>query len=298
MDTNIEKRNDNELYINISIDKDDYSKEFKEVFHNYKDNVKAKGFRYKNINIDVLFRDLGKKIFNNIINSKISEEFKKIETENKKNNLFLNYPVLIETSYKDKEIMTYNDFNNIKTLNFKYISFTNEISNLEDICKKLKSLNLENLICTEIDKESLFKNSSKLLFSYYISKAITTPVENSAVLLTSTNNEEIVLSVGNTYINNEPLDLLNKKLNDTINININSASDINTNDKILDYINLNGNITPGEKEFKITKIFAKNSHLNIEDIINSLRIFIELRNKFPEKPWLSDFMNINIIHQG
>ena len=80
MDTNIEKRNDNELYINISIDKDDYSKEFKEVFHNYKDNVKAKGFRDKNINIDVLFRDLGKKIFNNIINSKISEEFKKIET--------------------------------------------------------------------------------------------------------------------------------------------------------------------------------------------------------------------------
>ena len=296
MDTNIEKRNDNELYINISIDKDDYSKEFKEVFHNYKDNVKAKGFRDKNINIDVLFRDLGKKIFNNIINSKISEEFKKIETENKKNNLFLNYPVLVETSYKDKEIMTYNDFNNIKTLNFKYISFTNEISNLEDICKKLKSLNLENLICTEIDKESLFKNSSKLLFSYYISKAITTPVENSAVLLTSTNNEEIVLSVGNTYINKEPLDLLNKNLNDTINININSASDINTNDKILDYINLNGNITPGEKEFKITKIFAKNSHLNIEDIINSLRIFIELRNKFPEKPWLSDFMNINIIH--
>ena len=138
MDTNIEKRNDNELYINISIDKDDYSKEFKEVFHNYKDNVKAKGFRDKNINIDDLFRDLGKKIFNNIINSKISEEFKKIETENKKNNLFLNYPVLVETSYKDKEIMTYNDFNNIKTLNFKYISFTNEISNLEDICKKLK----------------------------------------------------------------------------------------------------------------------------------------------------------------
>ena len=267
MEVSIDKKNNSELYININIKKDDYKEEFKNTFHQYKNNINAKGFRGKNINIDVLFRDFGKKIFSNIINNKISEEFKKIESENKSNNLLLNSPILIETTYKDKEITSYDDFNKIEEIELKYISYTNEILKADDIYKKLKPLNIENLSCQEIDLNSMFASCNKLLFSYYIIKENTKAKENNIVLLTDTNNEELVLSVNN----------------------------INTNDEILDYINRHNTITPGEKEYKVTKIFSKNTNLKIEDIINNLENLIKIKDEFVNKPWLSDFLNIDIL---
>ena len=295
MEVSIDKKNNSELYININIKKDDYKEEFKNTFHQYKNNINAKGFRGKNINIDVLFRDFGKKIFSNIINNKISEEFKKIESENKSNNLLLNSPILIETTYKDKEITSYDDFNKIEEIEFKYISYTNEILKADDIYKKLKPLNIENLICQEIDLNSMFASCNKLLFSYYIIKENTKAKENNIVLLTDTNNEELVLSVNNSYIDNIPIDILNKELNDKININISNVNNINTNDEILDYINRHNTITPGEKEYKVTKIFSKNTNLKIEDIINNLENLIKIKDEFVNKPWLSDFLNIDIL---
>ena len=295
MEVSIDKKNNSELYININIKKDDYKEEFKNTFHQYKNNINAKGFRGRNINIDVLFRDFGKKIFSNIINNKISEEFKKIESENKSNNLLLNSPILIETTYKDKEITSYDDFNKIEEIELKYISYTNEILKADDIYKKLKPLNIENLSCQEIDLNSMFASCNKLLFSYYIIKENTKAKENNIVLLTDTNNEELVLSVNNSYIDNIPIDILNKELNDKININISNVNNINTNDEILDYINRHNTITPGEKEYKVTKIFSKNTNLKIEDIINNLENLIKIKDEFVNKQWLSDFLNIDIL---
>lgn len=287
MKLQIDNISEQELYLTINIEKDDYIAEYKEKISNIKKNLNINGFRKGNIPNNIIYEKYGTEIINQIISEKITSELKKVTNSEKYKDLIIQEPLFIETKYDKNQA---NDSTELKDFQIKFIlGFTKKIT-FEEIKEKLSETEITSLYCKNIENKELLEIINDFILSYYIGKEKNESNTNDILILkNSKDNSIIALPSTNLKINNEEIDLKNKHTGDILNITIDKNTTLDYDDKIFYLINKNYEQNDNDN-FTIIKIYSK-ANKNINEIINNIYTKICDQKKLTQNTFIAEYLD-------
>lgn len=286
MNLEIENISENESTINFVFEKKDYIEELKNQIHFIKNNTNRNGFRGKNTPTDILFREAGVNILDKIITEKISNEFRKIQENNQKENNIIFDPILIESTLNTKK--TIQNINEIGDINSKFIYCHTKKIDIETLKEILSNITINSHYCSDIDSENLVKIASETVLIHYIGKEKEKSTENSIIKMVDEDNQELFIPCI-CKINNDQINLKNKQINDTIELSF-KENQIYFNERIFNLINYNYKVKKEKNSFKIVRIFTR-INVDIQKIIDDTYYKFDIAKNNKNISWINGFLN-------
>ena len=270
MEVKVNDISDKEFTVDIILKKEDYFEEFKKNLSLYKNNVRRNGFRNNaNTPIEVIYREYGISALENICDKLVNNELKKIIGDKKFENKTLYNPIVIESTFPTNKIST--DFNNVQELKFKYILGYIDKIDIDELSKKLKDsgidINVEELVCDTIDEDLIKKMSNQFKFAYFIGNDKKNSEDDTIVFLNDENNKELILHVKGVKIDNKEIDLYNKKIGDTIEINVEDENSLKLDDEVVNSV-LEYKLKKGLNKFTVKHIVEFKEKEIKNDLLN------------------------------
>lgn len=287
MKLEVENISENESILNFIFEKKDYIDDLKNGINLIKNNINRNGFRGKNTPTNILYKEFGNEVINKIIDKKITEEFKKIEEDNKKKDNIMFNPILIESTFPQKKLTE--NINEIKDFNLKFIYCHLKKISFETIKEKLSDIKISSLFCSDLNDKNLIKISAESALIYITDKEKKRADNNDILEVLGEDNQKLYIPC-KCIINNNRIDLTGKHITEVIELNL--EEDIKFTDEIFNLINYN--YTKSNKNrFKIVKIFSK-SNINIDKVTSNVIEKLSLEKSKENAEWINDFLNIEI----
>lgn len=278
MKSDVEKISDHDFYFKITFEKNDYSVELKDQIRHIRNNFNMNGFRKNNTPIEIIYQEYGFDVLSRIINRILSEEFKKIEENYKKDGQILFPPILVESSLPNDNKAKFK-LTNVDSLSFKFIyGFTKEI-NFEYLKNIISDIEIDDLYCSDIDDDVLLNLFKDFIISIYFFKGKTKSGDKDVLFLKNEDGIELILPSVGFKIGDSYIDLMNKTLGEEVELDINTDSKLCFDDKIFDVLNHNFEFKGNKKNFKIFAIHEKLNY-SLNELVGN---FFEKLNAFCAK---------------
>lgn len=254
MNVTVDDISEQEFTVDIILKKEDYFDEFKKNLSLYKNNVKRKGFRNNNNTpVEVIYREYGLSALEMVCDKLINEELNKITSDKKFENKILYHPIVIESTFPENKLTL--DFHNVEELKFKYIyGFVDKID-IDEFSKKIKNENVEveELVCNKIDDDICKKMSNQFKFTYFINEDKKISDNDSVLFLEDDKKIQISFPAKGVKIDDKELDLINKKIGDIIEINVEDENSLKIENEVINTV-LEYKLKKGLNKFKVVHV--------------------------------------------
>ena len=291
MNVELKDISDKEFSVDITLKKEDYYEEFKKNLSLYKKNYKRNGFRNNNTPIEVIYREYGLSSLEQVCNKFINEELKKIQEDKKFENKDLLQPIVMESTFPSNKLTI--EFNNVEEIKFKYIYAYIDKLNIDDILKKTKDIEVEQLKCTKIDDDILKKIVNDYKFAYFIDEDIQISKENSILFLQDENKQQLALPSKGFKVDGKEVELIGKKTGEIIEINIEDENSIDYNLDILKTVIIY-KFKKGINKLQIIGISSFTEKEIKNDLLNDRLLKKGIFDKETDK-WLVDCIDLDNI---
>ena len=294
MEVKVNEITDKDFTVDIVIKKEEYFEEFKKNLSLYKNNIKRKGFRNNNNTpIEVVYREYGISALESVCNKLVNDELKKITEDKKYEDKILYNPIVVESTFPTNKIST--DFNNVQEIKFKYIlGFIDKI-NIDDFIKNIKDNNIEveELICNSVDDDLVKKMSNQFKFSYFLGDDRKISDDTTVLSLFDEKNIEVILPAKGVKIDDKEIDITNKIVGDTIEINVEDENSLKVDNEIISSV-LQYKLKKGLNKFTVKRIVQYKEKEIKNDLLNKyLCSRIELDKK--NDNWLIENIDIDKV---
>ena len=163
----------------------------------------------------------------------INEELKKITSYKKFEDKILYSPIVTESTFPVNKLTL--DFNNVEEMKFKYFYGLMDKINIDEFSKKIKDNNVEveELLCDKIDDDIIKKMSNQFKFTYFVNNDKKISDDNSIIFLQDEVNNQIAFPSKGVKIDNKDIDLINKKIGDIIEINVEDENSLKIENEVI-----------------------------------------------------------------
>jgi len=283
---------DKEFTVDIILKKEDYFDEFKKNLSLYKTNVKRKGFRNNNNTpIEVIYREYGISALEIVCDKLINEELKKITSDKKFENKILYSPIVTESTFPVNKLTL--DFNNVEEIKFKYIYGLMDKIDIDEFSKKVKDVEVEELVCDKVDEDIIKKMSNQFKFAYFINNDKKISDECSILFLKDESNNQIAFPSKGVKIDNKDIDLINKKIGDIIEVNVEDENSLNIDNEVVNSV-LEYKLKKGVNKFIVQHITDYKEKEIKNDLLNKYllkKLEIDKKND----TWLTENLDLDKI---
>ena len=292
MNVTVNDISEQEFTVDIILKKEDYFDEFKKNLSLYKNNVKRKGFRNNNNTpIEVIYREYGISALEIVCDKLVNEELRKITSDKKFENKILYSPIVIESTFPVNKLTL--DFNNVEELKFKYIyGFVDKID-IDEFSKKVKDVEVEELVCDKIDEDIIKKMSNQFKFTYFINEDKKISDDDSILFLQDESNNQIAFPSKGVKIDNKELDLINKKIGDVIEINVEDENSLNIDNEVINSV-LEYKLKKGINKFKVQHVAEFKEKEIKNDLLNKY-LFQKIEFDKNNDNWLIENLELDKI---
>ena len=294
MNVTVNDISDKEFSVDIILKKEDYFDEFKKNLSLYKNNVKRKGFRNNNNTpIEVIYREYGISALEMVCDKLINEELKKITSYKKFEDKILYSPIVTESTFPVNKLTL--DFNNVEEMKFKYFYGLMDKINIDEFSKKIKDNNVEveELLCDKIDDDIIKKMSNQFKFTYFINNDKKISDDNSIIFLQDEVNNQIAFPSKGVKIDNKDIDLINKKIGDIIEINVEDENSLKIENEVISSV-LEYKLKKGINKFRVQHVAEFKEKEIKNDLLNKY-LFTKTEFDKTNDSWLIEDLDLDKI---